>query len=56
MTAFTAVVEMVRQEAGIVLPPARETAILAALDRAAPGLGPTTQLGVAATPSGAVLV
>jgi len=53
MTAFTAVVEMVRQEAGIVLPPARETAILAALDRAAPGLGPTAFVRATSVPGGA---
>jgi chemotaxis protein methyltransferase CheR len=52
MTAFTAVAEMVRQEAGIVLPAARETAILAALDRAAPGLGPTAFVRAASVPGG----
>jgi chemotaxis protein methyltransferase CheR len=52
VTAFTAVVEMVRQEAGIVLPPARETAILAALDRAAPGLGPTAFVRATSVPAG----
>jgi chemotaxis protein methyltransferase CheR len=52
MTAFTAVVEMVRQEAGIVLPAARETAILAALDRAAPGLGATAFVRAASVPGG----
>jgi chemotaxis protein methyltransferase CheR len=52
VTAFTAVVEMVRQEAGIVLPAARETAILAALDRAAPGLGAAAFVRAASVPGG----
>jgi chemotaxis protein methyltransferase CheR len=40
MSVVAGIAEFVRQETGIVLPAARETAILAAVARAAPGLDP----------------
>jgi len=40
MTALAQIADLVRRETGIVLPAGRERAILAAVDRAAPGLGP----------------
>ncbi|HLQ55252.1 MAG TPA: protein-glutamate O-methyltransferase CheR [Streptosporangiaceae bacterium] len=51
MSKFLAeITELVRQETGMVLPAARETAILAAVDRAAPGLGPGAFLRQASEP------
>ena len=57
MTAVADIAELVRREAGIVLPVTRETAILAAVNRAAPGLGPDAFLRAASGPvRGRVLV
>jgi chemotaxis protein methyltransferase CheR len=50
MTAVAGIAELVRREAGIVLPVTRETAILAAVNRAAPGLGPDAFLRAASDP------
>ena len=51
MTAVAGIAELVRREAGIVLPVTRETAILAAVNRAAPGLGPDAFLRAASDPA-----
>jgi chemotaxis methyl-accepting protein methylase len=57
MAAVADIAELVRREAGIVLPVTRETAILAAVNRAAPGLGPDAFLRAASGPvRGRVLV
>jgi chemotaxis protein methyltransferase CheR len=57
MAAVADIAELVRREAGIVLPVTRETAILAAVNRAAPGLGPDAFLRAASDPvRGRVLV
>jgi len=50
--ALAGIIELIRAETGIVLPSARKTAILAAVDRAAPGLDPATVAGLAAGPGG----
>jgi chemotaxis protein methyltransferase CheR len=50
MNALTGIAEYVRRETGIVLPAARETAILAAVARAAPGLDPGTFVRAASVP------
>ncbi len=52
MRVFTEIAELVRRETGIVLPTARATAILAALDRAAPGLDPGAFVREASDPRG----
>ena len=57
MVATAGIAEFVRREAGIVLPSTREAAILAALNRAAPGLSPDSFLrAVSDPPSGRALV
>jgi chemotaxis protein methyltransferase CheR len=50
MTGLDEIAGLVRQETGIVLPVAREAAILAALGRAAPGLDPEAFVRAAADP------
>jgi len=50
MAALADIAELIRREAGIVLPTTRETAILAAVKRAAPGLGPDGFLRAASDP------
>ncbi len=50
--ALAGITELIRAETGIVLPAARKTAILAAADRAAPGLDPGTLASIAAGPDG----
>jgi chemotaxis protein methyltransferase CheR len=50
MSIIDEVAELVRRETGIVLPAARETAILAAVARAAPGLDPAAFVRAAADP------
>lgn len=50
MTVLAEITELVRREAGIALPAARQTAILAAVDRAAPWLGPEAFLRAASAP------
>jgi chemotaxis protein methyltransferase CheR len=50
-TAVAGIAQLVRSEAGIVLPAARETALLAAVNRAAPGLSPDAFLRAAADPA-----
>jgi chemotaxis methyl-accepting protein methylase len=52
MSVLERIAEFVRRETGIVLPPARETAILAAVARAAPGLDPGAFLRAASDPAG----
>jgi chemotaxis protein methyltransferase CheR len=52
MSALTDITELVRRETGIVLPATRETAILAAVNRAAPGLDPAVFVRAAANPEG----
>jgi chemotaxis protein methyltransferase CheR len=44
--------ELIRRETGMVLPAARNAAILAAADRAAPGLGPGAFVAAASAPGG----
>ena len=51
MTAVAEIAELVRREAGIVLPRHREAAILAAVNRAAPGLDPDAFLRAASDPA-----
>jgi chemotaxis protein methyltransferase CheR len=48
--ALAGVAELVRRHTGISLPAARETALVTALERAAPGLGPAGFLAAAADP------
>jgi chemotaxis protein methyltransferase CheR len=50
--AFASLAELVRQETGIVLSATREKAVLAAVDRAAPGLGPSGFVRAASDPAG----
>lgn len=50
MSGLADLAELVRREAGIVLPASRETAIRAAVDRAAPGLDPGAFVRAAADP------
>jgi chemotaxis protein methyltransferase CheR len=50
--ALAEIVELVRREAGIVLPLQRQAAIFAAVDRAAPGLGPDAFVSAASDPEG----
>jgi chemotaxis protein methyltransferase CheR len=50
MNALAGIAEFIRRETGIVLPPARETAILAAVARAAPELDPGTFVRAASAP------
>ncbi len=50
--ALAGITELIRARTGIVLPPARKAAILAAVDRAAPGLDPATLASIAAGPDG----
>ena len=52
MTVLAEIAELVRQETGIALPVARKRAILAALDRAAPGLDPGAFVRAASGPRG----
>jgi len=52
MNVFAEIAEFVRRETGIVLPAAREAAILAAVARAAPGLDPGTLVRAASDPAG----
>jgi chemotaxis protein methyltransferase CheR len=52
MSVLERIAEFVRRETRIVLPPARETAILAAVARAAPGLDPGAFLRAASDPAG----
>jgi chemotaxis protein methyltransferase CheR len=52
VTALAQIRDLVRRETGIALPPAREAAILAAVDRAAPGLGPEAFLRAAGNAGG----
>jgi chemotaxis protein methyltransferase CheR len=52
MNVLAGITEFVRRETGIVLPPGRETAILAAVARASPGLDPRTFLRAASDPEG----
>lgn len=52
MTVLAGIAELVRRETGIVLPAAREPAILAAVDRAAPGLDPGAFVRAASDPQG----
>jgi chemotaxis protein methyltransferase CheR len=49
---LTEVVALVRKETGIAWPAVRETAVRAALERAAPGLGPGAFVRAAADPAG----
>jgi chemotaxis protein methyltransferase CheR len=56
MTGLAGIRDLIRRETGIALPPAREAAILAAVDRAAPGLGPEAFLAAAANSRGRGLV
>ena len=49
---LAAIIDLVRAEAGIVLPRARTAAILAAVDRAAPGVDPGTFARLATGPAG----
>jgi chemotaxis protein methyltransferase CheR len=51
-TVLAQIAELVRRETGIVLPTARETAILAAVNRAAPGLDPGAFVRAASDPRG----
>ena len=50
MSELAELAELVRREAGVVLPASRETAIRAAVDRAAPGLDPGAFVRAAADP------
>ncbi len=52
MTVLAELAELVRQETGIALPVARKRAILAALERAAPGLDPGAFVRAASGPRG----
>jgi chemotaxis protein methyltransferase CheR len=52
VTGLAEIRDLIRRETGIALPPAREAAILAALDRAAPGLGPEAFVRAAANSRG----
>jgi chemotaxis protein methyltransferase CheR len=52
MTVVADIADLVRQETGIVVPPAREAAILAAVRRAAPDLDPAAFVRAASGPSG----
>jgi chemotaxis protein methyltransferase CheR len=56
VTGSAQIRDLVRREAGIVLPPGREAAVLAAVDRAAPGLGPDAFLRAAGSLAGRGLV
>jgi len=49
-TFLAAVTDLIRQQTGIALPATRQTAILAAVDRAAPGLSPGAFLRAASDP------
>jgi chemotaxis protein methyltransferase CheR len=51
VSALAGIVELVLRETGIVLPTAREAAILAAVDRAAPGLDPGAFMREASGPA-----
>jgi chemotaxis protein methyltransferase CheR len=52
MNVLEGIAELVRRETGIVLPPARKAAVLAAVARAAPGLDPGTFVRAASDPAG----
>jgi chemotaxis protein methyltransferase CheR len=52
MTAAAEIADLVRRETGIVLPAAREAAIIAAVRRAAPGLDPAGFVRAASGPQG----
>jgi chemotaxis protein methyltransferase CheR len=52
VSVLAEITEFVRRETGIVLPPGRETAILAAVARASPGLDPGEFLRAASDPAG----
>ena len=52
MTPATDIADLVRRETGIVLPAARELAIIAAVRRAAPGLDPAAFVQAASGPQG----
>jgi chemotaxis protein methyltransferase CheR len=52
VTVLAEIAELVRRESGIVLPTARESAILAAVQRAGPGLDPGAFVRAAADPHG----
>jgi chemotaxis methyl-accepting protein methylase len=52
VTGLAQIRDMIRRETGIALPPARDAAIVAAVDRAAPGLGPAAFLRAAGNPHG----
>jgi chemotaxis protein methyltransferase CheR len=52
MTVLDDIAELVRRETGIVLPTTRTTALLAAVDRAAPGLDPRAFLRASSDPVG----
>jgi chemotaxis protein methyltransferase CheR len=50
MTSVAEIADLVRRETGIVLPPAREAAVIAAVRRAAPGLDPAGFVRAASGP------
>jgi chemotaxis protein methyltransferase CheR len=52
MHAVARIAELLRRETGMVLPATREAAILAAMDRAAPGLDPGAFVAAASDPAG----
>jgi chemotaxis methyl-accepting protein methylase len=52
MTAIADIADLVRRETGIVLPPTREAAVIAAVRRAAPGLDPAAFVRAASGPDG----
>jgi chemotaxis protein methyltransferase CheR len=52
MTPATEIADLVRRETGIVLPAAREAAVIAAVRRAAPGLDPAEFVRAASGPNG----
>ncbi|MGZ4434637.1 MAG: CheR family methyltransferase [Trebonia sp.] len=52
MAGIAGLAELIRRETGMVLPAARNAAILAAVDRAAPGLGPGAFVSAASDPGG----
>ena len=52
MNAVAQIAELLRRETGLALPATREAAILAAVDRAAPGLDPAAFVAAASDPAG----
>jgi hypothetical protein len=50
VTGLAEIRDLIRRETGIALPAAREASIVAAVDRAAPGLGPAAFLRAAGNP------